>query len=484
MSRFASLSRRLAIEDAELDMGEVEMVPAPEAEAPAAVAEVVEAGQDIDDGIGVINEANDDITELETVGEIVADSIEPEVEGGAEGPGMEPVAAALAAETVARLRKKWGLSSPQSIGAPALESFGRASSRKQATRLALLGFSDTIKKIWEKIKAFFKGLWDRIKSAVKSIFQSNVKTQQRAMALKKEINNTNPTTPKNDQFDSSSLAKAFGLKGKDVVAANVKDVLKNHKQLLESTSEMNKGTANFIGLLRTSAAKALADDKTTGASPVAEALGAIKSAAAEFGKNMNSVLGSGTGQNNNSELLSELKKKNDKTSGKTNEKYEVIGPFVNSTYLYLITFEEAVGSGSTASTAYHVQFGMESIAESTNSSVKTLKKDEMQDIITTVIAGCEAAGGVERSVKVGDAVTKEINDLSTTIINAVSNKNYDDTADVGIKHQINQIRAYVNTVSTMMASANGSMMVKNMSALNYALDYVSGSLKQYKMNAK
>ena len=95
MSRFASLSRRLSIEDAELDMGEVEMVPAPEAEAPAAVAEVVEAGQDIDDGIGVINEANDDITELETVGEIVADSIEPEVEGGAEGPGMEPVAAAF-----------------------------------------------------------------------------------------------------------------------------------------------------------------------------------------------------------------------------------------------------------------------------------------------------------------------------------------------------------------------------------------------------
>ena len=482
MSRFASLSRRLSIEDADTDIGEVEMVPAPEAEAPAAVAEVVEAGQDIDDGVAVINEANDDITELETVGEIVSDSIEPEVEGGAEGPGMEPVAAALAAETVRRLRKKWGLSSPQSMGAPALESFGRASSRKQATRLALLGFTDTIKKIWEKIKAFFKGLWDRIKSAVKSIFQSNVKTQQRALALKKEVNNLKSSSPKNDQFDAGSIAKAFGEKGKDVVAANVKAVLEKHYKLMDSTESMNKGAGTFMSNLRNAASKALSDTGATMTATVTDTSTYLQSAVSTFGGTFTSLTSGSSGTNN--ELLNELKKKFDKLSGnKTNESYDIIGPYVNSTYIYVIQCQETI-SGTPATVVAHIEFGIESMAESTNSSVKTLKQPEMLEIIKHVIDGCEKAAGAERSVKIGDTVAKEISDLSTVIINKVSELNMDNSAPGPIKHLINQVRAYTNTVTNMMSSANGSMMVKNMSAMNYALDYVSGSIKQYKMNTK
>ena len=483
MSRFASLSRRLSIEDAELDMGDVEMVPAPEAEAPAAVAEVVEAGQDIDDGVAVINEASDDLEELDTVGSIVSDSIEPEVEGGAEGPGMEPVAAALAAETVRRLRKKWGLSSPQSIGAPALESFGRASSRKQATRLALLGFTDTIKKIWEKIKAFFKGLWDRIKSAVKSIFQSNVKTQQRAVALRKEVNAITNTSPKNDQFDAGSLAKAFGVKGKDVTVANVTTVLANHKKLMDNTADLNKGTSSFVGELRQAASTALAN-KTTGSSgpsnPIQNTLTQVEKAATTFGGTFKDI-GVAANTGDYGDLLNELKKKFDKLTGKANEKYNILGPFVNSTFIYIIQATETVNSGSTSTTVAHIQYGTESIAESTNNSVKTLKKPEMFTVITEVIAGCESAGSVERTVKVGDAVSKEIADLSNTVISSVSDQNFDDPANHGQKEMINQIRAYVTTITSMMASVNGSMMVKNMSAMNYALDYVSSSIKQYKM---
>lgn len=484
MSRFASLSRRLSIEDAELDMGEVEMVPAPEAEAPAAVAEVVEAGQDIDDGLGAINEASDDVAELETVGEIVSDSVEPEVEGGAEGPGMEPVAAALAAETVRRLRKKWGLSSPQAIGAPSLESFGRASSRKQATRLALLGISDTIKKIWEKIKAFFKGLWDKIKSAIKSIFQSNVKTQQRAIALRKEVTALTQTKGKNDSFESGSLAKAFGVKDKDVEQKNIVACLTNHATVIKATVEVNNGTADFIKLIKDGVATL---SNSSGAPDWATVSLRTKGAVQKLAGNFKDITAESTNDSGHglNTVRSELRKKTENVSNRDGDPtIEVSGPFVGSTYMYMMT-------QPTKDTANKIEgiltyFGTETIAQNTNNSVKTAKsKDEMNSVINTVIAGCEAMGQAERAVKVGDTTAKEVNDLSTLIISKsaeLADEKTDGATASGLKKHIHATQGYVNMVTQITGTMNGSMMVKNMSAMNYALDWVSGSIKQFKAN--
>jgi hypothetical protein len=484
MSRFASLSRRLAIEDAELDMGEVEMVPAPEAEAPAAVAEVVEAGQDIDDGLGAINEASDDVAELETVGEIVSDSVEPEVEGGAEGPGMEPVAAALAAETVRRLRKKWGLSSPQAIGAPSLESFGRASSRKQATRLALLGISDTIKKIWEKIKAFFKGLWDKIKSAIKSIFQSNVKTQQRAIALRKEVTALTQTKGKNDSFESGSLAKAFGVKDKDVEQKNVIACLTNHATVIKATVEVNNGTAEFIKSIKNSVTFAAAPSGNVDWASIADN---TKQAVQKLAGNFKDITAESTNDSGHglNTVRSELRKKTENTANRDGDPtIEVSGPFVGSTYMYMMT-------QPTKDTANKIEgiltyFGTETIAQNTNNSVKTAKsKEEMNAVINAVIAGCEAMGQAERAVKVGDTTAKEVNDLSTLIISKsadLADEKTDGATASNLKKHIHATQGYVNMVTQITGTMNGSMMTKNMSAMNYALDWVSGSIKQFKAN--
>lgn len=486
MSRFASLSRRLSIEDAELDMGEVEMVPAPEAEAPAAVAEVVEAGQDIDDGLGAINEASDDVAELETVGEIVSDSVEPEVEGGAEGPGMEPVAAALAAETVRRLRKKWGLSSPQAIGAPSLESFGRASSRKQATRLALLGISDTIKKIWEKIKAFFKGLWDKIKSAIKSIFQSNVKTQQRAIALRKEVTALTQTKGKNDSFESGSLAKAFGVKDKDVEQKNVIACLTNHAAVIKATVDVNNGTAEFIKFIKNGVAHTANQTGNVNWQEVSEKTKqAVQKLAGDF-KDISSEANSEAAGLN--AVRSELRKKSENVSGKKGDPViNVSGPFVGSTYMYMMTQDtETTVSGGSPIEGILTYFGTETIAQNTNNSVKTAKsKEEMNVVINAVIAGCEAMGQAERAVKVGDTTAKEVNDLSTLIISKsadLADEKTDGATASGLKKHIHATQGYVNMVTQITGTMNGSMMVKNMSAMNYALDWVSGSIKQFKAN--
>ena len=485
MSRFASLSRRLSIEDADTDIGEVEMVPAPEAEAPAAVAEVVEAGQDIDDGLGAISEATDDVAELETVGEIVSDSVEPEVPGGAEGPGMEPVAAALAAETVARLRKKWGLSSPQAIGAPSLESFGRASSRKQATRLALLGISDTIKKIWEKIKAFFKGLWDKIKSAIKSIFQSNVKTQQRAISLRKEVTALTQTKGKNDSFESGSLAKAFGVKDKDVEHKNIIACLQNHEKVIKATVDVNNGTAEFIKNINKGVQSAVGGASIKWVTTSVNAKVAVQKLAGDFKNISNESADGGHGLN---AVRSELRKKTENVTGKKGDPViEVSGPFVGSTYMYMMTQEtETDGPDNSKIEGILTYFGTETIAQNTNHSVKTAKsKEEMNSVIAAVIAGCEAMGQAERAVKVGDTTAKEVNDLSTLIISKsaeLADEKTDAATGSSVKKYIHATQGYVNMVTQITGTMNGSMMVKNMSAMNYALDWVAGSIKQFKAN--
>jgi hypothetical protein len=372
------------------------------------------------------------------------------------------------------------------MGAPALESFGRASSRKQATRLALLGISDTIKKIWEKIKAFFKGLWDKIKSAIKSIFQSNVKTQQRAIALRKEVTALTQTKGKNDSFESSSLAKAFGVKDKDVEQKNVIACLTNHAAVIKATVDVNNGTAEFIKFIKNGVAYTSNETGNVVWETVSEKTKqAVQKLAGDF-KDISSEANSEAAGLN--AVRSELRKKSENVSGKKGDPViNVSGPFVGSTYMYMMTQDtETTVSGGSPIAGILTYFGTETIAQNTNNSVKTAKsKDEMNTVINAVIAGCEAMGQAERAVKVGDTTAKEVNDLSTLIISKsaeLADEKTDGATASDLKKHIHATQGYVNMVTQITGTMNGSMMVKNMSAMNYALDWVSGSIKQFKAN--
>ena len=490
MSRFASLSRRLAIEDADTDIGEVEMVPAPEAEAPAAMAEVTEAGQEVEEITDAIGEASDDIDELETVGEIVADSIEPEVDGGAEGPGMEPVAAALAAEAVKRLRKKWGLSTPSSIGAPALESFGRVSSRKQATRLALLGITDTIKKVWEKIKAFFKGLWEKIRNAVVSIFQSNLKTQKRAQTLLKELrtNSTNFTKEEKGQVKSSSICTTFNENGKtDFRIAD--EIIKRHIFFTDTTGSLNTEIKKLTDKLQSSINGI--DKSGTNDAKGQFIVNAYKSMEADvktFGTSIKTTLSGGA--DNEKSLASELDKlfPNEYKDEPLNV---VIGPFVRGKHLYFATRskkEKITYQGESSETDVSIRIikiGTVDSPSSPSSECPTLKYDQMVKICESVISGCEKVAASERAQKLGDDVSKEVFKFIDDGIKLAQYANdSSDTADskaqVQTRAYLNYAKSVINSIINGLSNANGSMRVGTMSALNTGLDYVAQSMKNYK----
>ena len=483
MSRFASLSRRLAIEDADTDIGEVEMVPAPEAEAPAAMAEVTEAGQDIEEVTGAISEASDDIDELETVGEIVSDSIEPEVAGGAEGPGMEPVAAALAAEAVKRLRKKWGLSSPQSMGAPALESFGRASSRKQATRLALLGISDTIKKVWEKIKAFFKGLWEKIRNAVVSIFQSNLKTQKRAQTLLKELNtNTNRfdvSKAEKDKVKSGSICTTFNDEGKTNFAI-AKGVIERHIGMTEVTQSFNEslkhladGVGNVISVIKGDNIPADSFDK------LAALVKNFEQGMTKVGNGVKSSTG-GTKSKVETEVEKMLPEEyRDKTM------VIAVGPFVRGKYMYVVFGDKSASANNGKAGLPKVKMGVLDAPSSPASDCDTLKMAEMTELCKLVISGCEKVAASERAQKLGDDTSKDVFNLIESAIKVAQNLN-DSGDDAGsearsmLREALNAAKDITNSVINGLSTANATMRVGTMSALNTGLDYVAQSMKNYK----
>lgn len=482
MSRFTSLSRRLSIEDADTDIGEVEMVPAPEAEAPAAMAEVTEAGQEVEEITGAIGEASDDIDELESVGEIVSDSIEPEVAGGAEGPGMEPVAAALAAEAVKRLRKKWGLSSPSAIGSPSLESFSRASSRKQATRLALLGISDTIKKVWEKIKAFFKGLWEKIRNAVVSIFQSNLKTQKRAQTLLKELNtNTNrfDTKAEKDKVKSSSICTTFNDEGKTNFAI-AKGVVERHIGMTEVTQSFNEslkhladGVGNVISVIKGDNIPADSFDK------LASLVKTFEQGMSKVGNGVKSSSGG-----SKSKVETEVEKMlpedyRDKTL------VIAVGPFVRGKYMYVVFGDKAASASNGKSGLPKVKMGVIDAPSSPASESDTLKLNEMTELCKLVISGCEKVAASERAQKLGDDTSKDVFNLIESAIKVAQNLN-DSGDDAGseartmLREALNAAKDITNSVISGLSTANASMRVGTMSALNTGLDYVAQSMKNYK----
>ena len=491
MSRFASLSRRLAIEDADTDIGEVEMVPAPEAEAPAAMAEVTEAGQEVEEITSAIGEASDDIDELETVGEIVSDSIEPEVAGGAEGPGMEPVAAALAAEAVKRLRKKWGLSSPSSIGAPALESFGRASSRKQATRLALLGITDTIKKVWEKIKAFFKGLWEKIRNAVVSIFQSNLKTQKRAQTLLKEIttNSNNFNKAEKEQVKSGSICTTFTDNGKtnfDVA----KNIIERHMVFTGDTEKLNAEFKKFSSTVKASVEQA-GKIYSTGTISNGTNLAGVQKDTFDAAENLYKAVQSTLThtKENNSSVTTEVEKMF--ASEFNDKKVFVVGPFVRGKHMFFAYASKDVKTKYSDDAAevddkqFQFKMGMVDSSQSPSSECPTLKRNEMEEICKLVIGGCEAVAKSERAQKLGDDSSKQVMDLVDRAITVA--QIFNDKGDEAGTRGRSELRSFLsvakeltNSVINGLSNTNGSLRVGTMSALNNGLDYVAQSMKNYK----
>lgn len=146
-----------------------------ELESQVAEAEMNDAGDVIDNADETLNDATTGIDELNDIAEVASDSIE-------KGEGLTEEAAEIAEVAIEAICARLGYKPAKKI-VPAMESFGGASSRLDATKYVLEGIKEASSKAWEAIKAFFSGLFATFKAFWDKMFDASLKIQARAKSL-------------------------------------------------------------------------------------------------------------------------------------------------------------------------------------------------------------------------------------------------------------------------------------------------------------
>lgn len=148
------MAKLFAFESDEVVEGQLEASPE-EGEAAAVEAEMAEdGGAEMTETTDAIDEGVEAADQLEEVEEVV--------EKAEEEGGLDPVAAEAVRIAVEAIASKVGYPAKNIYTLYASESFGSSSSRRANTRLALEGIGEFLKDLWDRIKAAIKGLWEKI----------------------------------------------------------------------------------------------------------------------------------------------------------------------------------------------------------------------------------------------------------------------------------------------------------------------------------
>lgn len=196
----------LAMEDDEIVGGD-ENSQVEIAENAAELSEVVASNSEevaaVEALIVSIEEAEAEAGVLEEIQEKAEDSLS---EDGAEGEGMSEDAAEVAEVAIEAIRNKLGL--PQRVF-PATEQFGSRNSRKAATRIAIEGIGDAIKRVWEAIKKAVKSIYQKIADFFQRFFDNTERVTKQAKALRDVAYKLKGKKAEKEDITDASLAALF-----------------------------------------------------------------------------------------------------------------------------------------------------------------------------------------------------------------------------------------------------------------------------------
>lgn len=162
-----------------------------------------EMGSELD---GVSDGASNDIETLEQHEEVLAE--------GEENGGVDTNTAAVVQASVERIRKNYGpLMNGVKMPVPSRESFGLKAKRGQATTYAREAVGETISRVWETIKEFFKQLKEKIAAWFKSVFDSNTKLAKKVADLRKAVTALEGSSSQST-IEDAGLAAKLRLDGK------------------------------------------------------------------------------------------------------------------------------------------------------------------------------------------------------------------------------------------------------------------------------
>lgn len=436
-----------AMEEGLADEVSEEVVPASELEVERGDSEITENSNDIEEMVTATEEAVADAESLGEIQDVMQESVD-------EGEGLPEEAAEIAEVAVESICRRLGISNTKII--PAMESFGSKHSRLSATKIAIESIGDTLKKIWEAIKAAFIRVWDKIKTFFIGFTKNTQALSNHLDDLKKRVIDLEDSKTADKDLDSSSLANAFSI-NKKANHATATTIIENSKKLLEANADLTKTVDGTLSGLKNLMSTEIDRNKFTAYMNSAQA-----AHDANIRKILSSIIISGIGK----------AQKEDKKNATS-----YAGPFEGCRVLRIQNQTKG-----TAPDEYKVfSIGIETSDKFEAEKIDVLKKDQMLDLIHKAASLIDALNSFEKQrdmlSKAADA-SKKVADEALKVVAKLSEN---DTVKSRIFREIGtEVSSYNSIVSSMSVSIPKVVF----DAIKSSANYVSASIAAHKKKSK
>lgn len=432
----------LAMEGDEEIEGNVDELADSAAEIDTSATEVAEQDGDVAELNDAIGSAADDADTLEGIHDVMAESVE-------KGEGLDETAAEIAEVAIESICTRLGISNARVM--PATESFGSTNSRVTATKIAMEGIQDQIRKIWEAIKAAAIRIWDKIK-------QFFIGMGKNTKALSDHLNNLKDRVTKLDagakakgaDLDNPTLAKTFSVDKKadlgtaEKVLENSIAVLKNMDSIVNTVKADAEGVKKFLEGEPDLAAYQKAKESTA-----AEVDKAIK------GAHLSVVF------------------TQDGIKGKPKDKVSYFGPLAGTRTIALKYSEREIGAGSDKETVISWGLGVTTLDRIEAKKIKALSANEMHSLLVQALKLVDELEAFEKKQKklqeLNDAV-KKVSDIG------ISSMKKDSEDDAKKSRIVRSISSDINELNSVMSAFSIAIPAAAFAAAKGAGDYVSASI--------
>ena len=208
---------------------------------------VQDENEEIGEHAEAIDEAVDATGDLDEVREVVEKSIEEE-------GGLSPVAAEAVRIAVESICARVGASPKSLFSLYATENYKSSSARLANSKLALEGIGEFIRNLWEKIKKAVKSLWDKLVAFWEKHFSTLGRLSKTLNSLYDKVGSIKGKVEEKEVKAPSSLAKDYCW-ANPISAKVIKETLSRHIEFIKKLGDFRKITNENNELLKNIAEK-------------------------------------------------------------------------------------------------------------------------------------------------------------------------------------------------------------------------------------
>lgn len=444
MSHFAMLS--IGLEEGQVLNGAT--VPEVQLEVEQNTAQLTDTAQQVEQAAAAMEEAVAAVDAIDDQAQVLEQGVES-------GEGVAPETAVAVECAVNAYAVRLGI---KRAGTFSRENFGSRNGRLAATKLSLEDIGDTIRSIFERIKAIALRVWEKIKSFILGLFKSTQAMDKHLQSLKDRVMKLDDSmTPDKTELDNESLAKVFSV-NKTANKTTAETILTHSTALLEGRIILSKETRTAVnsitGVFRTSGDP----DKTK----IAEQIRAIGDSVASRMDGAFAKAG---------EIGGAIERKKEDADKDADVSY--YGPLAGCRVIARKLKKEEIAGEKV------VTFGLSMITYDhiAADKITALRKDEMVALLTKATALLDALDGVKKSQSNVEDIQKQLDSAADAALAKLKSAAESDT----------ELNRLYRKVGSQMAEVNGVLATLGLSIPNavYAAvkgvgDYVSASIANMK----